>query len=78
MWTVGVAVASQVLQISGGGGFISNLLFDNLRESSHAVVVRRNASCREICAVVAMIEYRQAALSMQWELAEGSGSPSFL
>ena len=69
-----VAVAAHVMQMSGGEGFFFNFLFGkNLRESSQAVVVRRNTDCREICAVAAMIEYRQTAASMQWALAEGSG-----
>ena len=60
--------------MSGGEGFIFNFLFGkNLRESSQAVVVSRNTDCREICAVAAMVEYRQAAASMQWTLVEGSG-----
>ena len=46
-----VAVASQVLQMSRGEGFIFNLFFGKtLRESSQAVVVRRSVECREICA----------------------------
>ena len=57
-----VAVASQVLQMSEGEGFIFNFLFGKtLRSSSQAVVVRRNLDCREICAVAAMVEYQQAA-----------------
>ncbi|CAM9635092.1 unnamed protein product [Laminaria digitata] len=69
-----VAVASQVLQMSEGEGFISNFLFGKtLRSSSQAVIVRRNLDCREICAVAAMVEYQQAAESLQWSLAEGSG-----
>ena len=37
--------------------------------------MRGNIDCREICGCVtpAMIEHRQAAASMQWALAEGSG-----
>ena len=47
-----VAVASQVLQMSGGESFIFNFLFGKtLRNSSHAVVVKKNLDCREICAV---------------------------
>ena len=69
-----VALASQVLQMSRGEGFIFNFLFSKLlRESSQTVVVRRNVECREICAVAAMVECRQAATSMQWALAEDSG-----
>ena len=69
-----VAVASQVLQMSGGEGFIFNFLFGKtLRNSSQAVVGKKNLDCREICAVAAMVEYQQAAESMQWSLAEGSG-----
>ena len=65
-----VAVAAQVMQMPGGKGFIFNFLFGkNIRETSQAVVVRRNTDCREFCAVAAMIEYRQAAASMQWALA---------
>ena len=61
-----VALASQVLQMSRGEGFIFNFLFGKtLRESSQAVVVRRNVECRDICAVAAMVEYQQAATSMQ-------------
>ena len=57
-----VAVASQVLQISGGEGFIFNLMFGKmLRNSSQAVVVKKNLDCREICAVAAMVEYQKAA-----------------
>ena len=60
--------------MSGGEGFIFDFLFGKtLRESSQAVVVRRNADCRKICAVASMIEYRQAAVPMQSALAEGSG-----
>lgn len=36
-------------------------------------MVRRNAECHEIFAVVAMIKYRRAAVSIQWTLAEGPG-----
>ena len=69
-----VAVAAQVMQMFGGEGFIFNSLFGkNLRESFQAVVVRRNTDHRKIYAVAAMIEYRQAAASMQWALAGGSG-----
>ena len=43
-------------------------------------VVKKNLDCREICAVAVMVEYQQAAESMQWSLAEGSTSllPSVL
>ena len=37
------------------------------------VVVKKNLDFREICAVAAMVEYQQAAESMQWSLARGSG-----
>ena len=68
-----VAVASQVWQMSGGEGFISNFLFGKtLQNSSHAVVVKKNQDCPEICAVATMVEYQQAAESMQWSLAKGS------
>ena len=60
-----VAVASQVLQMAGGEGFIFNLLFGKtLRSSSQAVVVRHNLDCRELCAVAAVVEYQQVAGSM--------------
>ena len=36
-------------------------------------MVKKNLDCREIFAVAAMVEYQQAAESMQWSLAEGSG-----
>ena len=36
-------------------------------------VVKKNLDCREICAVAVMVEYQQAAESMQWSLAKGSG-----
>ena len=69
-----VAVASQVWQMSGGEGFISNFLFGKtLQNSSHAVVVKKNQDCPEICAVATMVEYQQAAESMQWSVAKGSG-----
>ena len=69
-----VAVAAQVMQMSRGEGFFFNFIFGkNLRESSQAVVARRNTDCREICAVAAMMEYRQATASTQWALAEGLG-----
>ena len=69
-----VAVASQVLQMSGGEGFIFNFLFGKTpRNSSQAVVVKKNLDCRETCAVAAMVEYQQAAESMQWSLAKGTG-----
>ena len=69
-----VSVASQVMQTSGGEGFILNFIFGQTsRKPSPAAVVRTNADCRKICAVAAMIEYRQAALYTQWALAEGSG-----
>ena len=68
-----VAVASQMLQMSGGEGLIFNFLFGKtLRNSSDAVVVK-NLDFREICAVAAMVEYQQAVESMQWSLAKGSG-----
>ena len=63
-----------MLQMSGGEGFIFNFLFGKtLRNSFHAVVVKKNLDCREICAVAAMVEYQQAAESMHWSLAKGSG-----
>lgn len=63
-----------MLQISRGEGFTFNFLFGlTLRESSQAVIVRRNADCREISAVVAMIEYRQEAVSKRSALVEISG-----
>ena len=69
-----VAVAAQVMQMSGGEGFIFNFLFEKfLRESSQAVAVRKNIDYHEICAVADMIECRQVAASMQWAVAEGSG-----
>ena len=37
------------------------------------MVVKKNLDRREICAVAAMVEYQQAAESMQWSLAKGSG-----
>ena len=53
--------------------FTFNFLFgETLRSSSQAVVVRKNLDCRENCAVVAVVEYQQAAESMQWSLAERS------
>ena len=68
-----VAAATQVLQM-GGKGFIFNFLFGKtLRNSSQAVVVRKNLDCCEICAVAAVMEYQQTAESMPWSLAEGSG-----
>ena len=52
-----VEVASQVLQMSGGEGFIFKSLFGKtLRNSSQAIVVKTNLDCREICAVAAMVE----------------------
>ena len=61
-----VSLGSQVVQISRGEGLIFNILFGKPpRESSQVVVVPRDVDCREICAVAAMIEYRQAAASMQ-------------
>lgn len=69
-----VAVAAQVMQLQDGDGFMFNFLFGKtLRSSSQAVVVRKNLDCREICAVAAMLEYQQAAASMQWSLGEGAG-----
>ena len=69
-----VAVASQVLQMAGSEGFVSNFLFaKTLRSSPQGVVVRKNLDGREKCAVSAVLEYQQAAESMQWSLAEGSG-----
>ena len=69
-----VPAACQALQVSRAEGIVFNfLLGKTLRESSQAVVVVRNAGCREICAVAAMIEYRQAAASIQWALADGLG-----
>ena len=69
-----VAVASQVLQMTEGEGFIFNFLFwKTLRSSSQAVAVINNLDCYEIRAVAAMDEYRQAAESMHWSLTEGSG-----
>ncbi|CAN0075198.1 unnamed protein product, partial [Laminaria digitata] len=65
-----VAVVSQVLQMSEGEGFIFNFLFG---KTLRTVVVRRNLDCREISAVAAMVEYQQAAESLQWSLAGGSG-----
>ena len=66
-----VAVALQVLQMAGGEGSTFNFLFGKpLRSSSQAVVVRNNLDSREICAVAAVVEYQQAAESMQLSLAE--------
>ena len=54
-----VTVASQVLQMTGGEGFISNFLFGKtLRSSSQAVGVRKTLDCHEICAVAAVVEYQ--------------------
>ena len=36
-------------------------------------MVKKNLDCREICVVAALVEYQQAAESMQWSLAKGSG-----
>ena len=36
-------------------------------------MIRNNLDCREFCAVAAVVEYQQAAESMQWSLVEGSG-----
>ena len=38
-------------------------------------MIRNNLDCREFCAVAAVVEYQQAAESMQWSLAEGSRFP---
>lgn len=60
---VGGAVASQVLKMTGGEGFMLNFLFGKaLRSSSQAVVARKNLDCRDfLCAIAAVVEYRQAA-----------------
>ena len=71
--TAGSGRGTSDADVRGRGVLFYFSLWENLRESSHAVVVRRNTDCSEICAVAAMIEYRQAAASMQWALAEGSG-----
>ena len=73
---VSEAVASRVLQMAGGEGFTFNILFGKtLRRSSQAVGFRNNLNCPEFCAVSAVVEYQQAAESMQWSLAEGSRFP---
>ena len=36
-------------------------------------MVRESLDCRDSFAVAAMVEYQQAAESMQWSLADGSG-----
>ena len=71
---VGSGCATGVEDV-GERGIIFNLFSVEryVWESSQAVVVRSNADCREICAAAAMIECRQAAMSMQLALTEGSG-----
>ena len=67
-----VEVASRVLQMAGGEGFTFNFMFGKtLRSSSQAVYL----DCRKSCGVAAVVEYQQAAESMQWSLAEGSRFP---
>ena len=67
-----IAVALQVLEMTGDDPFFFNFLFGKaLRKSSLAVVVRKNVDRREVCAVAAAVEYRQAAEFMQWSLSEG-------
>ena len=39
-------------------------------------VVKKNLVSRKICAVMAIVGYRQAAETVQWSLAEGQGSCS--
>lgn len=73
-----IAVASHRLQMTGGWRFTAIFLFGKtLRTSSQAVAVRKDLGGRENCAVAAivaaMVAYRQAAESVQWSLAEGSG-----
>lgn len=67
----------------GGEGLIFNFLYGTtLRESFQMVAVRGNTVCHEkYCSVTAMIEYREAAASMQCALAcwiSGFLLPSFL
>ncbi|CAN0175671.1 unnamed protein product, partial [Scytosiphon promiscuus] len=69
-----VAVVTQMLQMTGGEGVSFYFLFGKtLRKASQAVVVNVNEDCRDICSVAAMIKYRHAAASMQWELVAGLG-----
>ena len=60
-----------------GKGFTFNLPFGNMfRKFFQTVVLKKNLVCREICAVTAIVGYRQAAETVQWSLAEGQGSCS--
>ena len=68
-------VMSQVLQMPGDRGshqFIYSFL-GRQNESALSSGSGVKDHCREVCAVAAMIEYRQAAASKQWVGAEGSG-----
>ena len=61
------ALAAQVLSLPRGEGLIFNFHFGKtLRESSLAVVVRRDRSCHELCAVRAVQEFALVADSMGW------------
>ena len=61
------ALAAQVLGFPGGEGLIFNFHFGKtLRESSLAVVVRRNRTCPELCPVRAVQEFAIVAKSMGW------------
>lgn len=63
-----------VTDVAGSEGFILKFMFGKtLRRSSRSVMVRNNLDCREICEVAAVVKYRQAAESMHWSLAGGSG-----
>lgn len=64
-----------VADVADNDGFVFNSMFGKktLRKSSQAVVVGKNLDCREICAVAGVVDYRQAAESKQWPLAEESG-----
>lgn len=73
-----VEVAAKVLQMSGGESVSSNFWFAKpLREPFKGLVVKPNEDLRNICAVVAMLNYRQGAASMQWKLPAVFGFLSF-
>ena len=62
------ALVAQVLSLPGDEGLIFNFHFGKtLRESSLAVVVRRDRGCPELCPVRAVQEFAIVAKSLGWE-----------
>ena len=66
------ALTAQVLKLPDREGLIFNLHFGkSLRDSSHAIVVRRDRECPDLCPVRAIEEFVGVTKSMGWAPSEG-------